>query len=731
MTEASPAHAAGAVPAASATLVPPETPLAKLVTAAEAKKLAKAFDMHTASDLLAHLPRRHAQRGELTRMSQLEAGEEVTLVAEVVSTGSRRMHNRRGELFTATITDGHGQVQLTWFSGGKVLGQHLTPGRRGMFSGKVSYYGGTLQLTHPDFQLFDEQSQQTDAAERWAREPIAIYPGTSAVRSWQFATILARVIDRITPLADPVPAAVRDEIGGMHYDEAVRRFHLPRSPEDIERAREALKFTEAFVLQAALAHQRAVAAQRRAVPRPLPSTEVTEGSLRARLDASLPFSLTDDQQTAGDEIAADLAQSTPMQRLLQGEVGSGKTLVAVRAMLQVAEHGGQSALLAPTEVLASQHLASITDALGPELAEQLRPRLLTGSMTKSERQRVMLDIVTGETSIVVGTHALLSDGVEFADLGLLIVDEQHRFGVEQRETLRRRGAATPHLLVLTATPIPRTVAMTAFGDLEISTLRTMPAGRQGIETFAVNLERHPTHIHRVWQRIREEIDAGRQAFVVCPAIEANEDAEDDRDTANVAEIVDVLERLPVLAGVRIAMLHGKLPGAEKTEIMRAFERHEIDVLVATTVIEVGVNVPNASVMAVLDADRFGIAQLHQLRGRVGRGQWPGLCLLVTRMAPESMSFARIEAVAETLDGFALAERDLELRREGDVLGSVQSGGRSSLKVLRVARDGDVIAQARAHASALLARDPHLQQAPALRDALNALGGEQLEHLGMG
>lgn len=706
------------------------SPLEHAVSKREAAKLAKAFDMHTVGDLLNHLPRRHAMRGELTEMSQLEPGEEVTLVAEVVSTGTRRMHNRRGELFTATITDGRGQVQLTWFSGARALTGVLKPGRRGMFSGKVSFYGGTLQLTHPDFELFDEGERDADTARQWAQEPISIYPGTAAVRSWQFAAIIRRVIGRVAPIPDPVPEPVRREIGGLTHDDAVRRYHLPTSAQDIAAARDALKFTEAFVLQAALAQQRAVNATRRAVPRPQ-----TDGGILADFDASLPFALTDDQGRAGEEIAADLVREQPMQRLLQGEVGSGKTLVAIRAMLQVAQPAGagrpgQSALLAPTEVLATQHFESITEALGTSLCEVLQPRLLTGSMTKSERQRVLLDVVTGESAIVVGTHALLSEGVTFHDLGLLIVDEQHRFGVEQREALRRRGESTPHLLVLTATPIPRTVAMTAFGDLEISTLRTLPAGRAGIETFAVNLEQHPTHINRVWSRMREEIDAGRQAFVVCPAIDPSE-SEDGRETANVTEMAQVLETLPQLQGTRIGVLHGKLPSAEKAEIMGAFAAGELDVLLATTVIEVGVNVPNASVMVVLDADRFGIAQLHQLRGRVGRGEHPGLCLLVSRMSPASVSFARLEAVAQTLDGFALAEADLELRREGDVLGAAQSGGRSSLRVLRVARDGDVIACAREQASRLLAADPQLEHAPHLRDALEALGGARLEHLGMG
>jgi ATP-dependent DNA helicase RecG len=418
----------------------------------------------------------------------------------------------------------------------------------------------------------------------------------------------------------------------------------------------------------------------------------------------------------------------PMNRLVQGEVGSGKTLVALRAMLQVAESGGQAALIAPTEVLAAQHLRSITRMLGPQLAPELMPTLLTGQLTAAERRKAALRVASGQARIVVGTHALLSAKTTFADLGLVVVDEQHRFGVEQREALRAKGTA-PHTLVLTATPIPRTVAMTVFGDLDVSTIRTMPAGRAGIETFVAPVAERPSWFARVWERVAEEVATGRQAFVVCAAIDADTGAEDDTDDAppeggaqartrwGVVQVAELLARHPLFDAIRVATLHGKMPADEKDAVMQSFARGDIDVLVATTVIEVGVDVPNASTMVILEADRFGVSQLHQLRGRVGRGAHAGLCLLVTESAPGTSSRSRVEAVARTLDGFELAEVDLELRGEGDVLGAAQSGARSSLRLLRVVMDAEIIALARAEAEKLIAADPSLAEHPGLAAAI--------------
>ncbi|MCU1514587.1 MAG: ATP-dependent helicase RecG, partial [Microbacteriaceae bacterium] len=479
-----------------------------------------------------------------------------------------------------------------------------------------------------------------------------------------------------------------------------------------------LRFQEAFVLQAALLQQRARLREQASVSRmPKP------GGYLERFDAQLAFTLTGDQSTVGAEIADDIASTSPMNRLVQGEVGSGKTLVALRAMLAVADSGGQSALLAPTEVLAGQHLRSIAKTLGPDLAAALRPTLVTGQMPVADRRKATLATVSGQAQLVIGTHALMSESVGFYDLGLVVVDEQHRFGVEQREALRRKGATPPHVLVLTATPIPRTVAMTVFGDLDVSTIAELPSGRIPIESFVVPLAEKPGWMTRVWERVSEELAAGRQAFVVCPAIDSTtlDDTGDDPSASapksNVTDTLAELRRHPLLAGRRVEALHGRLPSEDKESLMRSFAAGEIDVLVATTVIEVGVDVPNASVMVILDADRFGVSQLHQLRGRVGRGSVPGICLMVTHAEVETLARDRVEAVASTLDGFELAQKDLELRQEGDVLGSVQSGGRSSLRLLRVAKDGELITEARAIAQQLLEGDPTLAGHAELRDAL--------------
>jgi ATP-dependent DNA helicase RecG len=419
-----------------------------------------------------------------------------------------------------------------------------------------------------------------------------------------------------------------------------------------------------------------------------------------------------------------------MHRLLQGEVASGKTLVALRAMLAVAESGGQSALLAPTEVLAAQHLRSIARVLGPDLAAELMPTLVTGQMPVADRRRAALRLVTGQARIVVGTHALLSESTEFYDLGLVVVDEQHRFGVEQREVLRRKGSA-PHTLVMTATPIPRTVAMTVFGDLETSTIRSLPKGRAPIETHVVPLAEKPNWLPSVWRRAGQEVAHGRQGYVLCPAIGADDDEgdllpADDVATpiATVAATLKELRSQPALAGARIEALTGRMSADEKDAVMRDFAAGAIDVLVATTVVEVGVDVANATFMVVLDADRFGVSQLHQLRGRVGRGGLPGLCLLVTTAPEGTLGHERVTTVAGTTDGFTLAQADLELRREGDVLGASQSGSRSQLKLLRVTRDGDIIAAAREAAAATLGADPALDGYPALRAAIERSSDEE-------
>ena len=705
-----------------------DTPLAECMPAKRAASLKRAFDMTTAGDLLAHYPRRYAKRGELTPIRGLVEGETATIVAEIIAVTERPMRQRRGKIVEVTISDGHGEAKLAFFNQAWRAGQ-LRQGSRGMFSGRVGYFNKRMQLAHPEMELFDADDDGSGAAD-WSRTPIPIYPATSSLPTWEIAKLVAPVLDGLGEVPDPATAELRRSEDLVPYREALEKIHRPAGDDDARTARHTLRVHEALVLQTALAQQRRLVHEMEGIARP-----AAEGGALARFDEVLGFERTPDQVAVGSEIAAELESSRPMSRLVQGEVGSGKTLVALRAMLQVAESGGQAALIAPTEVLAAQHVRSIARMLGPDLAAEMIPTLLTGQMTASERRRAALRVASGQSRIVIGTHALLSDKTTFADLALVVVDEQHRFGVEQREALRAKGR-TPHMLVLTATPIPRTVAMTVFGDLDVSTIRTMPAGRAGIETFVAPLAEHPQWIHRVWGRVSEEVGEGRQAFVVCPAIdvEAQGDAVQEADPAGggaeepvegqrkgpqwgVVQLEQRLRTVPLIAPLRRAVLHGRMSSDEKDAVMQAFARGEIDVLVATTVIEVGVDVPNASTMVIMESDRFGISQLHQLRGRVGRGSAPGLCLLVTEAPESTPARARVDAVAATLDGFALAEIDVEQRGEGDVLGASQSGARSSLKLLRVVKDVDLIVRARELADRLLADDPGLDRHPGLRDAL--------------
>ena len=697
---------------------PLDTRLLTALGARVAPLFEKAFGLETVGDLLGHYPRRYAVRGDLTPLDALRIGDTVVVVAEVRSINSRPMRNRHGELIEVVITDGTGTLQLTFFSRKATYG--LKPGMRGIFAGKVGLYRETRQLAHPAYEAFpDDLEADSEEARAWAEAPMPIYPATSSLDGTKIRGVIQAQVDALPPLDDPVPDAVRASHKLLDFREALRLIHHPRVDADWKAAQETLRFHEALVLQTSLLRQRA---QYRAKV----ASKRVPGKASAEFAARLPWELTDDQKAVGAEIERDLASGIPMNRLVQGEVGSGKTLVALKAMLAVADSGGQSAFLAPTEVLAGQHLRSIVQSLGPDLAARLRPTLITGQLPVADRRKATLAAASGGASIVVGTHALLGDQVQFADLGLVVVDEQHRFGVDQREALRLKGES-PHVLVLTATPIPRTVAMTVFGDLDVSTIAQLPKGRSPIESHVVGLSEHPGWIARVWERLAEELDKGHQGFVVCPAIDAKtlEEADPDADAPDeglpppsaVLSVVEELRRHPRLAGRRIEVLHGRMSAEEKDATMRAFAAGDIDVLVATTVIEVGVDVPNASTMVVLDADRFGIAQLHQLRGRVGRGSVPGLCLFVTHVDPISLARERVDAVAATLDGFELAQADLELRREGDVLGESQSGGRSSLKLLRVSRDGKLIEDAREVAEGILAADPELREHPALKDAL--------------
>ncbi|MHC0433346.1 ATP-dependent DNA helicase RecG [Streptomyces sp. O3] len=713
-----------------------EEPLKKTLGPATAKVMAEHLDLHTVGDLLHHYPRRYAERGELTRLAALPLDEHVTVVAQVASARVLKFNGGRGQRLEVVITDGSGQLQLVFFGRG-IHKPHkdLLPGTRAMFAGKVSSFNRKLQLAHPAYELLrgGDGAESGDAAAvgSWAGALIPIYPATAKLESWKIAKAVDAVLPSAQEAVDPLPSALRDGRGLVPLPEALLKIHRPHTKADIADARARLKWDEAFVLQVALARRRFAETQLPAVAR----AARRDGVLDA-FDAKLPFTLTDGQRKVSREIFDDLATEHPMHRLLQGEVGSGKTLVALRAMLTVVDAGGQAAMLAPTEVLAQQHHRSIVEMMG-ELAEggmlggaeqATKVVLLTGSMGAAARRQALLDLVTGEAGIVIGTHALIEDKVQFHDLGLVVVDEQHRFGVEQRDALRSKGKQPPHLLVMTATPIPRTVAMTVFGDLETSVLDQLPAGRSPIASHVVPVQDKPHFLARAWERVREEVGKGHQAYVVCPRIgdgdeepkkKSAEDEAEKRPPLAVLEVAEQLAQGP-LAGLRVEVLHGRMPPEDKDAVMRRFAVGEVDVLVATTVIEVGVNVPNATAMVIMDADRFGVSQLHQLRGRVGRGAAPGLCLLVSEMPEASPARARLGAVAATLDGFELSRIDLEQRREGDVLGQAQSGVRSSLRVLAVIEDEEVIAQARAEAMALVADDPSLERYPELRTALDAL-----------
>ncbi|WP_447647770.1 ATP-dependent DNA helicase RecG [Microbacterium forte] len=704
-----------------------DSSLEEALGATPAKSLDRAFSMKTVGDLVSHYPRRYADPGELTPIRELPLGETVTIVAEVLSSSARAMRNRRGAMVDVVIGDGIGKMSLTFFAknlgAAKWRSEDLAVGRRGVFSGKVGEFNGMTQFAHPEYELFDDEDAARRRADARAAVLIPIYPATSTLQTWQIAKFITRALDGLGDVPEPLAPDVRAREELLTAREALEQIHRPKTRNDIDPAVRTLRMHEALTLQTALLQQRDAVRSLSATARPS-----KPGGLLERFDASLPYDLTPDQKTVGEQVASDLVAAWPMNRLVQGEVGSGKTLVALRAMLQVAESGGQAALIAPTEVLAGQHLRSIAKMLGSQMSPLVMPTLLTGQMPAAERRKAALRVASGQALIVVGTHALLGEKTTFADLGLVVVDEQHRFGVEQREALRAKGSS-PHALVLTATPIPRTVAMTVFGDLDTSVIRTMPKGRAGIESFVAPLAEHPGWFNRVWERAAEEISQGRQVFAVCAAIDTTKKTAEAGEQPvippegapgprwGVVQLDEALATHPRLGNVRRAVLHGRMPSDEKDAVMQSFARGEIDLLVATTVIEVGVDVPNASTMIVLDADRFGVSQLHQLRGRVGRGGVPGLCLLVTEAEEGSVARERVDAVAATLDGFALAEVDLEFRGEGDVLGAAQAGARSSLKLLRVVKDSGLIVRARELAEGILSDDPDLRANPGLRSAI--------------
>ncbi len=747
------------------------TDLSRLVGARTAKALAK-LGVETGWDLLRHYPRRYGDPSRLTDFTDLPIGDHVTVNARIARTSLRPTRNPRTAMLDVTVTDGHRELVLRFFGARGFLAsreRQLYGGRVGLFTGTVEVFAGRRMLKNPDFRFVEDDEDRQQAIEEQSR-PTPFYPASAALPTWRIQGAVRTVLDPLTEadVPDPIPEDVRRRENLPTLLEALRLVHIPSTDEDWRRGQHRLRYEEAFILQTALAVRRAEAEATAATAR-----EPRDGGIRDAFTARLPFTLTQGQQEVVTEISAELARPWPMQRLLQGEVGSGKTVVALLAMLQVVDAGGQAALLAPTEVLAAQHARSISSMLGP-LAEAgmlggaetaTRVVLLTGSMPAAARKEALLAAASGEAGIVIGTHALLSENVSFAELGLVVVDEQHRFGVEQRDALRAKASASPHLLVMTATPIPRTVAMTVFGDLETSTLREIPAGRSAVRTFLAPAA-HPRWVERTWELAREEIDDGGRVYVVCPRITAADDdveAElvDDlpegdpageaaapgaaqRSSAGgaarqapgdggggrapqpplaaVDEVAGLLREHPALEGVAVGELHGRLGPEEKEAAMAAFASGEVPLLVTTTVVEVGVDVPEASVMVIMDADRFGISQLHQLRGRIGRGTRPGTCIAWTNAGEHTPAMTRLRAFEATTDGFELAQVDLEQRREGDVLGAAQSGRGSSLRLLRVLSDTDVIEKARWDARKVVDRDPTLRGYPALAQTI----AEQLD-----
>ena len=676
------------------------------------------------------------------------------------------------------------QMKLSFFNAWTAA-REIHEGETMMFSGKVGIYRGEYTLTNPHYALLSKDASGADVTDA-ATAPVPVYRAPVKLPTDRIAGYMAQLLEKVPlkELEDPVPYTIRRARKVPSLEWTYRALHTPDSKDTWRAAQAQMRYREAFVLQSALARLHSARAAHLTQPRP-----AVEGGLADRLLQVLPYELTEGQQKVGAEIAADLASESPMNRLLQGDVGSGKTVVALRAMLQVADAGGQSAMLAPTEVLAEQHLRSVLDILGDMAAPEdsdadgyaegspagsgeepgrVRVRLLTASMGTRAKRQVLKELADGTAQIVIGTHALLSDDVRFNDLGLVVVDEQHRFGVEQRDGLRGPDGALPHRLVMTATPIPRTVAMTVFGDLDVSVLDTLPAGRQKISTHVVPLAEKPAWASRLWQRAREEIDAGHQVYVVVPKIGEEGDGLEEGaaffgasslngagtgagnsaqgyfgqggsassdgkvQLTSVASMYSYLSAEDALVGVRIGTLHGRMDPAEKTAVMTAFERGEIDLLISTTVIEVGVNVPNATLMIIMDADRFGISGLHQLRGRVGRGGYAGTCLLVTRQEEGGVSRERLDAVASTTDGFELSRIDLAQRREGDILGAAQSGSKSTLRFLRALADADIIERAREDARSVVEKDPTLAKHPSLARTIDrALDADREAFLGRG
>ena len=711
------------------------TRLTNIVGDRTAQVLEKSFGITTINELLRHYPRRYVVRGELTDISTLVADDEVTILAEIEAVKLRRANGKN--ILEVVVTDGSANLSLTFFNQAW-REKDLRAGRVGLFAGKVGVFKGRRQLAHPDYQLIPDGDDVDAAVAEFAGKYLPVYPATGKLPSWKIMQCMKLAIDSLDELPDYLPSQITEQFKYPSLKKAFLDIHQPPDLDSAENARQRLTFDEALLLQLLLVQRRAEITKLSTKSR-TPNTP----KLVAAFEKKLPFKYTAGQIEVNSQIEKDLSNKYPMHRLLQGEVGSGKTVVALRAMLSVVDSSGQAALLAPTEVLAQQHYRTITKILG-ELAQAgtlqageigTQVELLTGSLSAAEKKEIHAKLATGQTGIVIGTHALISDGVGFDDLGLVVVDEQHRFGVEQRDALRMKAKQPPHLLVMTATPIPRTVAMTVFGDLDISTLKELPSGRVAITTHVIPVLEKPHFLDRAWQRVKEEVAKGHQVYIVAPRIANPNKKLTEREIAAALllgeelldneEMVAVEELAPqlssgALSGLKIAVLHGKQSSETKDQTMAAFAAGQIQVLIATTVIEVGVDVPNASMMVIMDADRFGVSQLHQLRGRVGRGSAPGLCLLVSSAQEDSPAMQRLNSVAATLDGFELARIDLEQRKEGDVLGRSQSGGKSHLRLLRVLRDESLIDQAREVAVTILKTDPDLSNLPELNSEVEKL-----------
>lgn len=689
-------------------------PIERLRGVGEARRRAlSAVGVDDVLDLLTTYPRRWIDRSRERRIADLEVGEQVLVLGDVRSVTERRTARNR-TMVTARVGDATGIISVVFFNQPWRIKQ-LVVGTPIAIHGRVESYRDTRQMTNPVVDLIGDRTGRI----------VPIYPQSEKVRltTWEIAGLVEQALRRCAArgLADPVPDAIRERLAMVDRWTAVHDIHLPESMAQAEAARRRLAFDELLRVQVVLVQRK-----RRLERDSAGLAHRIEGELLERFRSGLPFPLTRAQERVIGEINADLAAAHPMHRLLQGDVGAGKTIVAVSALLVAVQGGHQGALMAPTEVLAEQHATGVRRLLADLRVPDddnlfgdraLRIEVLTNRVTGADRRAVLAGLADGSVDLVIGTHALIQEGVEFAGLGVVVIDEQHRFGVEQRAALRdKTTGVVPDVLVMTATPIPRTAAMTVYGDLDVSVLDELPPGRTPIVTrWAAG----PDEENAVWEQVRAEVAAGRQAYVVCPLIEESE-------ALDVASAEETFARLSAddLAGLRLGLLHGRMSSGDKESAMDTFRSGGTDILVATTVIEVGVDVPNATVMVVLDADRFGIAQLHQLRGRVGRGAHASTCWLVTSGADgsEPRSNPRIEALVRSTDGFELAEIDLELRGEGTLMSTSQKG-RSDLRLASLRRDRDLVAAARTAAFELVDDDIDLDRAPVLAGEIRLLLSE--------